>query len=323
MLMGPGSPSGPSQPQADAGAIPCGETGQVITFFEERCSSCHFEGGQFPLLTRDGLPELASLESRAHPGEPLLLPGDPEGSWLYHKMTGEQNEPGDVPMPVGIGGGRPVEELPLIEAWIRDGAPTECPDLGTSRVPYDPNSLDPEALFACGDSGATRSSPSRLRRVERQEWTHAAMRNLHGTWWGSAVRRNPLVNPQTHAYSTYTDDVGIDATTLGLLMLNLEEAGITWSSLSDPDGNYNPIPPPVRVRAIYGGGAFRCIFDESTTPGPECVDRFVDTMLRRGILFREPREDERTRLRDLVVERLAAEDGDRWQTSSRSSKPPS
>ena len=99
------------------------------------------------------------MESSAHPGEPLIVPGDPEGSWLYHKMSGLQNEEGDVPMPIGIGSGNSHPELPLVEAWIRDGAPAECDELMESRLAYDPTPSIRAASLPVGIPTAPEAHP--------------------------------------------------------------------------------------------------------------------------------------------------------------------
>jgi hypothetical protein len=283
----------------DVGVVPCGTVGRVLLHLEERCgsSSCHGEGGRFPQLTRDRIDELSSLESRSRPGMRLVVPGDPEASWLYRKMAGTQGPGGGALMPLGVG--MPSEEAELVAAWIREGASTECDDLPPSRLPYDPNSLDPAALFSCADPTAPRSSPARLRRVERREFTHAAMRSLSGTSGGTITRDNPLEAPDRVPYSRYTDGVSIDASTLDLLMMTLDEAATPWTS--------NDLARPLEVRGVHDNPSLDCIFDGTPSPDDACIDGYVDLLLRRGILFRTPTDGERERLRALLVERLALE----------------
>lgn len=291
----------PDSGMDDAGYLgECGETGEAILFFENRCtnSACH-AGRQFPLLTREGLADLSTLESEAVPGRRLVVPGDPESSWLYIKMSDMQGDEGAM-MPLGVS--TPVAELPLIESWIRDGARTECDDLPPPILPTDPNTLDPGVLFTCDDPGATRSSPGRLRRIERQELTHAAVRSLNGTWWGSTMKDNPF-DVGGLPYSTYTRGLSVDPATLDLYMLNLPEAASLWSA-RDP---VSVSPPATRTRGLYDADRDdRCIFEDAD-PAAECLDWWVDMILTRGVLFREPTSGERSRLRAFLAESLAAE----------------
>ncbi len=268
----------------------CGETGRLIVFLEERCASGSCHGGRrFPTLTREAFALLPDLMSEAVPGEPLVVPGDPEGSFLYRKLAGTHGDAGAL-MPLGVD--RPIAERAWVEAWIEEGAPTECDEpLPPTRVPYDPNTLDPDELFTCADPAAPRSSPSRLRRVERQEFTHAVVRQLGGTWWGSTVRDNPLSVPEGFPYSTYTDDLSLDPATLDLFLLYLDEAAVSWST-RDP---IRTSPPGVRMTSVYDDRSLWCVSSDAS-PSAECLERFVDTLLRRGMLFREPTADERSRV---------------------------
>ena len=60
-----------------------------------------------------------------------------------------------------------------------------------------PNALNQDKLFQC-NGGALLSSPSRVRRLERREWTHHVGKPIAGTWWGSVARENPLDAPAHH-----------------------------------------------------------------------------------------------------------------------------
>jgi hypothetical protein len=284
----------PPDADVDAGPeAPCGETGEVILYFESACASCH-QGSRFPDLRRDALPRLLELESQTLPGQRLVVPGDPEASFLYRKMAHTQGEEGGASMPLGRAS--PVPELALVERWIRAGAPTRCEDLVPTEVPYDPNTLDPAALFTCADPSAPRSSPSRVRRITDDEFTQVAV-NATGT------SRNPLQPPGGLAYPTYAEGVGMDPATLRLLMLHLPAASHKWT-VGDP-----------RSGRMYGlhkccteprSQVVACMEDQAM-PTDACLDRYVDTLLRRGALFRAPTEDEAARLRAYILERIADE----------------
>ena len=52
-------------------------------------------------------------------------------------------------------------------------------------------------------------------------------------------------------------------------------------------------------------GVIACMHDAA--PTPECIDGWVDIVLTRGALFRQPSDDERSRLRTYVTDRIAEE----------------
>ncbi|ACY13824.1 DUF1588 domain-containing protein [Haliangium ochraceum] len=271
---------------------PCNETGEALLFLEENCASsaCHSAGGRSPQLDREGIAQLASAEAQA--GSAYLVPGDPGASLIYLKMTGEA---GGALMPLGISSPHPQAEL--IKSWIAGGASTTCDELPPTRHPYDPNTLDQAALFACESPDAPRSSPARLRRVERREFTHAAVRPLGVTAGTSTVRENPLDAPSTVPYSSYTDNLSIDSATLDLLTLNLPEAATVWAG-------YDSGP---RLEGYYGDNAWRCLNDE--VMDDECRAHFVDSVLTQGTLFRTPSDDERARLRAFLDATLSEQPG--------------
>lgn len=90
-------------------------------------SSCH--GGGSGGLTLD--PEdpgavhaaLVNAPSTAAPGQTLVLPGDPDGSYLVMKLEGGSAVVGDVMPPPS--GGLDAGDVAVIRAWIADGAAAE------------------------------------------------------------------------------------------------------------------------------------------------------------------------------------------------------
>ncbi len=175
---------------------------------------------------------------------------------------------------------------------------------GTGSWTPGPNALNQDKLFQC-NAGALLSSPSRVRRLERREWTHHVGKPIAGTWWGSVARDNPLDAPAHHPYSTYARDVTLDVATLDLYFSVLHEAGSNWTD------KYIP-PDGIRSYTPNMDSDLKCIFHSKTLgdhePSDECVDYFVDTYLRQAVLFRPPSADEFSRLRAFLVEQLALED---------------
>ncbi len=280
-------PTGPGpDPMEPPDEIPCGSAGAAITFFERRCATCHQGSRAYPDLTRGGLAALEGLESQGMPGERLLVPGDPEASWLFRKMAHTQGDDGGAGMPLGLD--RPVEQLAEIEAWIVEGAPTACDELAPPSIPYDPNALDPDALFTCADPTAPRSSPTRLRRIDAAEFNAVAI---------GKASTNPLAPPEGTRYSTYANDITIDAPTVGLLLPQFPRATIEWA-VADPQG--------AGARRMYGVGVVGCMANNAD-PSDDCIDTYVETLLRRGALFRGPTPEEHARLRAFLTDAMARE----------------
>lgn len=286
-----GGSEGPDVGRPDAG-MPgfeeCGEAGAAILFFERSCAGCH-QGRRYPDLSREGLAHLAELESRVLPGERLLVPGDPEASFLYRKLAHTQGPEGGVNMPQGRS--TPVSELGMIESWIRNGASVACDDLDPPEIPYDPNALDPAELFTCADPTTPRTSPSRLRRVNASEFTEVAV-NAGG------VSQNPLATPEGEC-TTYAEGAEMDPATLNLLMLHLPAASQHWSA---GDGRRMH---GLHTCCVNRSDVISCM--EQPVPTEDCVGRYVDTLLRRGALFRAPTDEETAQLRAYLDARISEE----------------
>ena len=297
-----GTVDDPSGTDGDGGVGPgedgglterCPEVAPAALVFANSCAAsgaCHVAGGQYPNLTLAGLADVVGAESQGMPGETLVVAGDPGASWLYKKITGTQGEGGGLLMP--IGSSEPIDGVSTIEAWIRAGAPTLCespPDM--PPIPRDPNTLDQGELFTCTEPST--SSPARIRRVERTMWTHSAGHTL-----GSIAHSNPFYAPEGD-YSTYSEDVTIDASVLDLYMLVLPEAASLWRQRDSWPRHY----------AVYNDPELRCMFTE-VAPDDACIDYYIDRLLRVGVLFRTPSAGERERLRALLVDAIAAEGGD-------------
>ena len=96
---------------------------QVQRIFQRDCTACH--GGETPKLEGESAHEnLVNVESSSYPGLVYVLPNDPDSSFLYQKVTGQQGEKGD-PMPSGTSG-LDEESAAFVRDWIELGAPTDC-----------------------------------------------------------------------------------------------------------------------------------------------------------------------------------------------------
>ncbi len=91
------------------------------------CTTCHVAGGGAAatgLFLNDPGVAHASLvgrESRLKPGETLVIPGDPDNSYLVRKLEGGPNING-LRMPRTTGPFLTEGQMIVIRRWIKDGA---------------------------------------------------------------------------------------------------------------------------------------------------------------------------------------------------------
>ena len=284
---------GPGNPDGGCAMSP------VMTVFSTRCSNsgCHATGGRYPELTPAGIAAWMGGNSRMMPNERLVVPGSPETSWLYRKVSGTQGDGGGALMPLGAA--MPIDEVSVIRDWIAGGAPTQCGDTGpTTPLPVDPNTLDQSALFTCSAPGPG-SSVARIRRIDQPEWTHAVGAPNEPSSTNLTAYQNPFSNQSGAAYSTYSAGLTVDSATLDLYFLNLPEAGAAW---------WNNKAPTVRTHGVYYDATIDCFYS-TAKPTAACIDTFVSRYLSLGVLSRAPTADESARFRGYVVTALAREPG--------------
>ncbi len=231
---GGGSESGPDGGESACTASPTLPPVQAL--LTSRCagSSCHSAGpgGMFPPLAEGEPSAWLALASHEMPGMQLVVPGHPEQSYLYLKVSGTQGPSGGALMPLGAS--TPIPEVADIHDWIAAGAPGSCSgaDAGAppTMVAADPNALDQGQLFTCPAGAPPASSPARIRRIDSPEWTYALPQALNGWNGGSGDTGylNPFTALATEPYSTYASGVTVDTATLDLYFQNLPAAPGSW-----------------------------------------------------------------------------------------------
>ncbi|HOX24385.1 MAG TPA: hypothetical protein PLL30_01350 [Candidatus Krumholzibacteria bacterium] len=114
------------EPAAAHDRDPVGPPPETVSFaadvqpiFDGNCVGCHGEGGNAGLDLRAGS-SLANLVGVIATESSLarIEPGDPSASWLYLKLTGQQNV--GVSMPPGDPLSADLTEL--VRTWIEEGA---------------------------------------------------------------------------------------------------------------------------------------------------------------------------------------------------------
>jgi hypothetical protein len=280
----------------DAGVVvppACASLANIHRVFEQHCTRCHRPGGNSPDLTRAALPALVQSG--------LLVLNQPQDSYLYRKMMNLQGAGGGALMPLGKG--QPLEdEAAEVLAWIEEGAPVTCDGTLPGEVlpAYDPNFLDTASLFSC--DAQPSSSPTRLMRVGQVEWLHSIGYPRLREDANGPLENNPFLPSARLPYTTYTDDVSIDASTLSLYLLLLPDAGRAWT------GRYARPTPEQEVP--LSDASLRCMFNGVTTDDAnfdECVDNYLDKYIAMGLFFRTPTPDERDQLRALLVQLIGME----------------
>lgn len=101
------------------GIADCGDGCAVLVELSERCGVCHNGSGQLPDLTGAGFPENL-ITGTGIMGQPYVVPGDAEESYLYRKLTGDLGPSEGFQMP--LGGAVDPEFNQLISDWIGNGA---------------------------------------------------------------------------------------------------------------------------------------------------------------------------------------------------------
>lgn len=136
------------EPPAEAEAEAPTMTAVMTEVLAPRCtfSSCHSAptvAAKLDLSPEHACSALVKTASCLFPQQMLVVPGDPDASFLMHKLTGAHltdlpdgacSSSTNAPMPFG-GSALPADEIELVRAWITNGAP--C-DGGSGGAPLPP-----------------------------------------------------------------------------------------------------------------------------------------------------------------------------------------
>lgn len=126
---GLGEPDSGVGPGNDAGSIT--GTGPYCDIMRDvllpACAACHHPGtgGSPPDLTYEGArTSLINVTSQVYGGQVFVIPGNPAGSFLYRKVSGELSagEGARMPSAAPLSG----EQIQKVQRWIAEGASLEC-----------------------------------------------------------------------------------------------------------------------------------------------------------------------------------------------------
>jgi hypothetical protein len=164
----------------------------------------------------------------------------------------------------------------------------------SAPVEVHPNQIPQGRLFEC--NGQPSSSPSRIRRISRREWT----RNV-GQSATSLASNNPLDTDPSQLYPTYSQGLTLDVPTLDQYLGINHVPGGSWVQTYG-----NPRLDLVRDHRRE----LACFQNEMAMPEPECTETFVRILLERGVYFRPPSDEEVEHLASFARESLARETPD-------------
>jgi len=180
-----------------------------------------------------------------------------------------------------------------------------------------PNTIPQAALFTCAEPRPS-SSPARLRRIERDEYTAGASRSRTGRQpnrgrkdLDSVSHENPFSTPGYLPYSTYAADASVGTVTLGLFLNVIDDAAVPWAGAALV-GAY-----PLRLfNADEDEMRNTCIFVEQAV-SDECLERYLTLLLTRGVLHRRPTPAELGRLIAFARSRPSLEDDAQGEVGER------
>jgi hypothetical protein len=160
--------------------------------------------------------------------------------------------------------------------------------------PATPNLIPQAELFMC--IGQPSDAPTRIRRVNRWEWTRNVGGAVSRSWTGFSFFDNPF-DPAAHEpFSTYASDETVDDSMVEIVLPILAEYGESWSGAWRGG----------TLQLLIQDSSLSCMWDDAQ-PSPNCVENYVTKLLERGVLYRPPSVPESSRLIAFAQQVLAQE----------------
>lgn len=285
---GSASTGGGSGGGSGGGLVGSGSGCDVQALVDARCNSCHTSppanGAPVSFVT------LASLRA----------PSSRDASKSNAERSVIRMQDPAFPMPPSPNAPASPGELATLSAWIAAGMPdcTTGPTDGGVTAELSPNLIPQDELFLC--TGAVSDAPTRLRRLNRWEWTRDVGGAVSRSWTGFTFFDNPLDPSQGEPYSSYATDETLDEASIELLLPVMEEAGPPWAG---------PYTGDNRLERLRLDTSLRCMEDDAQ-PTEACVRHYLSEFLLHGVLFRPARPDELDRLTAFALQVLADEHTD-------------
>jgi hypothetical protein len=191
-------------------------------------------------------------------------------------------------------------EIAVLTGWIAGGMPACASDAGTedagSNVELSPNLIPQAELFMCNASTQS-DAPTRIRRLNRWEWTRNVGGAVTRSWTGFSFFDNPFDPSAGERYSTYATDETLDEATVELFLPIVSEAGPPWAG---------PYTGSNRLERLRNDVSLRCMYQDDK-PTAACVRHYLSEFLAHGVLFRPATTPELDRLQAFATMVLAGE----------------
>ncbi|RKI35446.1 DUF1588 domain-containing protein [Corallococcus sp. AB004] len=281
-----GGPNKPVDPVDPVDPVePVGAACVVQSVLTHRCASCHgalpTQGATMPLRTLHDMRVSSAMDGKLSNAQRALT-----------RMRDDAS-----PMPPAPHERASAAERTALETWIKEGMPL-CS--GTDGPPVtvvpEPNLLEQSALFTCTE-GVRSDAPTRIRRMNRREFTRNVGGSVERSWTGFSFYDNPLDPSAIEQYSSWATDETLDEATVELFLPVVGAAASPWT-MNYPDGN--------RMERVFTNNRFSCMFNDAN-PSDTCKRFHLGQMLEFGVFFRPPTEDELTRLTAFATSVIAQE----------------
>ncbi len=95
----------------------------IQPIWDSNCNGCHGSSGGLTIALTDGYLNIVNVPSTQVTGLMRIAPGDPDVSYIWHKLQGMQGTVGGFGNSMPPGSPLNASELSIIETWILEGAP--------------------------------------------------------------------------------------------------------------------------------------------------------------------------------------------------------
>jgi hypothetical protein len=287
-----GGTSGPGGGESGDGGEPATSGCRVVEMLANRCVSCHgalpSQGAPVSLTSLDALRGFSQLDAAQTNAQRSLA-----------RMKSSTSR-----MPPAPALAATADEVAALEQWVGAGMPAcvpssdaGVPDAGPSQL-LSPNLIPQGELFTC--TGAVSDAPTRVRRINRWEWTRNVGGAVTRSWTGFSSFDNPFDPSAQEPYGTYATDETVDEAMVEILLPIVEPYGEVWAG---------PYTGGNRLARLRTDVSLRCMWQDAR-PSQTCVRNYLNVMLSTGVLYRPPRSAELDRLLLFAMAVLAQESAD-------------
>ena len=115
--------AGAEAPAAASGSL---FQSEIAPLLASNCATCHLTGeeaGNMSLVPDKAIASLVGVAAKGAPGQIRVVPGDPDKSYLIHKLEGTHTKVGGTGAQMPFGAPPlPADKIAKIRQWIAEGA---------------------------------------------------------------------------------------------------------------------------------------------------------------------------------------------------------